>query len=129
MDWENLYSHLKILNLIVLLVLASASLFLMSPAFTTGIIIGGLMIIANFHMFQKTIRQGFFLKNTKMVRKASVIAKFYFRLALMGILIYFFISQRWVHPVGFAIGLSIVVISILSLAIILVRKTFSEETL
>ncbi|MBA7668622.1 hypothetical protein ES703_76736 [subsurface metagenome] len=46
----------------------------------------------------------------------------------MGILIYFFISQKWVDPVGLTVGLSIVVIGIVSLGILMIRTTFSKES-
>ena len=128
MEWKNLYRDLKRLNWLVLLLLASASCFVMSPAFTAGIIVGGLMVIANFHVLQHTIRQGFSADDSRTTKKASVIAKYYLRIAAMGILIYFFISQKWVDPVGLTVGLSIVVIGIVSLGILMIRTTFSKES-
>jgi len=127
MEWKNLYRDLKRLNWLVLLLLASASCFVMSPAFTAGIIVGGLMVIANFHALQHTIRQGFSADDSRTTKKASVIVKYYLRIAAMGILIYFFISQKWVDPVGLTVGLSIVVIGIVSLGILMIRTTFSKE--
>jgi hypothetical protein len=128
MDWEDLYRNLKALNGVILLLLATLSYFLMSPAFTAGIIIGGLMIMANFHALQHTIRQGFSPRLEQKARKASVIAKYYLRLAAMGLLIYFFIKQPWVNPVGLTLGLSIIFFSILALGILMIRKNFSEGT-
>ena len=128
MEWKNLYRDLKRLNWLGLLLLASASCFVMSPAFTAGIIVGGLMVIANFHALQHTIRQGFSADDSRTTKKASVIAKYYLRIAAMGILIYFFISQKWVDPVGLTVGLSIVVIGIVSLGILMIRTTFSKES-
>ena len=128
MDWENIYKNLKRLNWVILLLLASVSYFVMSQAFTTGIIIGGLMVITNFHVLQHTIRQGFFPDGSRKTRKASVIAKYYLRLSALGILIYFFLTQKWVDPVGLTVGLSIVVIGIVSLGIQMIRTTHSKET-
>lgn len=128
MDWENLYRNLKRLNWLILLLLASVSYFVMSQTFTTGIIIGGLMVITNFHVLQHTIRQGFLPDGSRKTRKASVIAMFYLRLAALGILIYFFLTQKWVDPVGLTVGLSIVVIGIVSLGIQMIRTTYSKET-
>jgi hypothetical protein len=128
MDWKDLYRDLKILNWLILLLLASISFFLMSNSFTAGIIVGGLLVIANFHVFQHTIRQGLLSDGQGKAKKGPVIAKYYLRLLAMGLLIYLFIAQKWVHPVGFAIGLSIVVISITALGIHMIRKTFSGET-
>ena len=128
MDWEHVYRNLKYLNWVILLLLASVSYFLMSNNFTTGVIIGGLMVIANFHVLQHTIRQGFSADDSRTTKKTSVIAKYYLRIAAMGILIYFFISQKWIDPVGLIVGLSIVVIGIVSLGILMIRTTFSKES-
>ncbi len=127
MEWKNLYRDLKRLNWLILLLLSSASCFVMSPAFTAGIIIGGLMVIVNFHVFQHTIHQGFSADVSRTTKKISVIAKYYLRIAAMGILIYLSLSQKWVDPVGLIVGLSIVVIGIVSLGILMIRTTFSKE--
>ena len=129
MDWETLYRDLKALNWMILLIIASASYFLMRPDFTTGVIFGGLMIMLNFHTLQHTSRSAFSTDSRGSVKKAPLIAKYYFRLFALAVLIYICISQQWIHPVGLAIGLSIVVISIATLGILLIRRTFSEETM
>ena len=128
MDWKHIYRELKVLNWVILFLLALISFFLMSNAFTTGIIVGGLLVIVNFHIFQNTIRQGLLSDGQGKAKKGLVIVKYYLRLLAMGLLIYFLLSQKWVHPVGFALGLSIVVISIAALGIHMIRKTFSGET-
>lgn len=129
MDWEYLYRNLKRLNWIILLLLASVSYFVMSQAFTTGIIVGGLLVITNFHVLQHTLRRGFFPDGARKTRKAALIAKYYLRLAALGILIYIFLKQKWVDPVGLTVGLSIVVIGIVSLGIQMIRTTYSKETI
>ncbi|MCP4682900.1 MAG: ATP synthase subunit I [Desulfobacterales bacterium] len=128
MDGEKLFRNLKSLNWGILLLLALLSYFLMEQAFTLGIIVGGLMIIANFNILKHTIQQGFSPDGTMQPKKTSIIVKSYLRLAAMGALIYLFITRQWVHPVGLAIGLSIVVISIVSIGIHMLWKTSSEET-
>lgn len=125
MDWENIFRNLKALNWLILFVLASLSFFWMAEPFTTGIILGGFIIIANFRVLQHTICRGFASDRMSTVKKASIIAKYYLRLLAMAVLIYFLISRHWVHPVGFVIGLSIVVISIVSLGIHMSLKTSS----
>ena len=129
MDWQRAFSNLKILNWVVLLGLASSSYILMPDPFTTGIILGGVLIILNFHFFEKTIRNGFAQDGTFRAKKAVIIAKCYLRLAVMGIIIYLLVSRQWIHPVGLAIGLSVVVISILCLGIIRIWKPPSREAI
>jgi hypothetical protein len=86
------------------------------------------MVIVNFHALQHTIRQGFLPNDTQKPRKVSVIAKYYIRLAAMGGVIYLSLSQKWIDPVGLTVGLSILVMGIVSLGIQMIRKTFSKET-
>ena len=129
MEWDKLFGNLKIMNWIILLLLGTVSYGVMKGSFTTGVIIGGLIIIANFHVLQHTIRRGFPSNGILIAKKASIIAKYYLRLAVMGMLIYLLITQRLVHPVGLVIGLSIVVISIVSLGIIMIWKTPSGKAI
>ena len=129
MNWNEHLRNLRILNWVILLILAMASNFLMSQDFTMGIILGGLMIIANFNLLQHTIHGAFSPNGDLQAKKMSIIAKHYLRLAVMGMLIYVLITQQWVHPVGLTIGLSIVVISIIGLGIHMTYKMSSGETL
>jgi hypothetical protein len=117
MDWETLYTEIKKLNWQVLLILSLLSYFLMSASLTFGVILGGFIIMANFHVFQHSIRRAFCPERLVITTKISVIVKYYFRLLGLGIIFYALIPRGWVHPVGLAVGLSTVVISIISLAI------------
>ncbi len=99
----------------------------MSRSLTIGVILGGLIIIVNFKVFQHTIRSAFSPEGVMKMRKMSIIAKYYFRLLALGVIIYFLISNGWVDPVGLAIGLSTVVISIVSFGINRAWKTFTGE--
>ncbi|MFH1349967.1 MAG: ATP synthase subunit I [Pseudomonadota bacterium] len=127
MDWQIVYRDIKALNWITLLILSSLSFFLMSPSHTSGIILGGLIIIANFGLFQHTIHCAFSPEGVMRVRGMSIIAKYYFRLLALGVIIFFLISFKWIHPVGLAIGLSTVVISIVSFGIKRAWQTFFSE--
>ena len=87
--------------------------------------LGGLIIIANFGILQHTVRRAFSSDGLMRRRKMSIIAKYYLRLLALGVIIYFLIDCGWVDPVGLAVGLSTVVISIIALGIYLARKTYS----
>jgi len=127
MDWEKLVKQLRAQNWIILMILGSASFFLMSSTFTLGIILGGLIIIANFNILQHTIRCAFSPDGVMKNNKLAIMAKYYFRLAILGIIIYMLITRGWVNPIGLAIGLSIVVFSIINIGIRAVWKTSSGE--
>ncbi len=122
MDWEKISKKLSIQNWIILMILSLLSFFFCGSPFTLGIILGGLIIIANFNMLQHTIRSSFSSQGVMKKKKISTIVKIYFRLAILGIIIYMLIVSRWVNPVGLIIGLSVVVISIINFAIASILK-------
>ncbi len=107
--------------------LGTASLLLMGPNFTSGLVAGGLLIIFNFNIFERSIRAAFCSSSGFRFSKAAAIAKYYFRLLFMGMVIFILLKQSWVHPVGLLLGLSIVVISIIGLGVKLLMKTFPRE--
>jgi hypothetical protein len=127
MDWKTVYEDLKVQNWIILLILSSISYFLLSPSRTLGTILGGFLIIANFKVFQHTIRNAFSPDGLLVSRKISIIAKYYFRLLVMGVIIFVLINKGLVDPVGLALGLSTVVISIVIFGIGMALNTFTKE--
>ncbi|MCD6561414.1 MAG: ATP synthase subunit I [Deltaproteobacteria bacterium] len=132
MEWENISEYLKTFNWLILLLLSLISFCVMNERFTLGIILGGMMSIANFRLLQKNIRKGFLFNkvingNVLKINRAGIIFKFYLRLTVLGILIYFLITRQVVNPIGLTIGLSIIVMSIICLGINLIRKRSSGE--
>jgi hypothetical protein len=116
-------------NWITLFIMSSTSFIFMSSAFTLGVILGGLIIIANFSVLQHTVLRAFSSDGAMQAKKVSIIAKYYLRLAVLVILIYILIKHKWVHPVGLTVGLSIVVFSIICLGIHIMWKIHSREEL
>lgn len=127
MYWEIVYKDLKILNWIILLILSLSSYILLSPEQTLGTIIGGLLIITNFKVLQHSIRRIFNNTDFKKINKTSIILKYYIRLIILGFIIFLLLMKGWINPVGLAIGLSTLVISITILGIGMVLKTKNEE--
>lgn len=128
-DREKLLRQITTTNWIFLLILCSLSSVFMSATFTLGVILGGLIIIANFSVLQHTIRSAFSDQGAMRGKTISIIAKYYFRLAIMGLIIYILITNGWVNPIGLAVGLSIVIFSILSFGIRTAWKTSSREAI
>ncbi len=127
MDWEQAYKKMTVRNWVILLILGCLSFFLAEGAFTLGVILGGLIIIANFNVLQHTIRRAFFMDGIMMSRKKSIILKYYLRLAVMGFVIYILLAKSWVDPIGLVIGLSTVVISVVAIGIHMVLKQSGTE--
>lgn len=129
MDWEKALGKLSTQNWIILMILGLASFFFMSSGFTLGVILGGLLIIANFSLLQHTVRRAFSPESAVKAKKPIMILKYYFRLAIMGIIIYILITRELVNPIGLTIGLSIIVISIIYLGIRAAWKTSSGKAI
>ncbi|MCJ7596342.1 MAG: ATP synthase subunit I [Desulfobacterales bacterium] len=129
MDWKTLYKIIKMINWLTLFVLSSVSFFVMSPRFTTGVILGGLIIIANFNVLQHTICGAFSPGESTGSAKVGIIAKYYVRFLALGVIIYLLIADGRVDPVGLAVGLSTVVFSITLLGIHMAMKTKAGEAI
>lgn len=117
MDWEKTYGDLRVLNWFSLLIMSLISFFFMSQSLTLGIILGGLIVIANFWVFQRSIRRGFLSEGTMRTTSFFVVIKYFLRLSVLAIIIALLVRSRWIDPVGLALGLSTVVISIVSFGI------------
>jgi hypothetical protein len=127
MEWKTIYEEIRVKNWIVLLILSSAGYFLLSPSQTFGIIMGGLLIIANFKVFQRSIQRAFSPDGLLKKSNISIIIRYYVRLLVLGAIIAILIGKRWADPIGLAIGLSTVVISISAMGIRMAMKIFAEE--
>ena len=87
---------------------------------------GGFITIANFSFLQHTIRLAFTKDNRGKISKSAVIIKSFLRLMGLGIIIFILIARGLVDPIGLTLGLSTVVISIVSFGISRARKTRIE---
>jgi hypothetical protein len=100
-------------------VLISAA-FLPYP-FTLGLLVGGVVSIANFYWLAKDLKKlfGQFSEGvTEKRAKYCILMKYYLRFIVTGIVLYFVITRMPVSVIGLVVGLSIVVISIV-LAIVI----------
>lgn len=117
MDWRRLYRELKTLNWFILLVLSLGGYLFLSSEQTIGIILGGLIIMANFGLLQHTISGAFGLDGSMHKGKASILTKYYLRLLGLGVVLYVLIARGLIDPVGLAIGLSTTVFGIVTMGI------------
>ena len=127
MDWETISKYFRAQGWCILLVFGLLSFFFMSSAFTLGVILGGLIIIANFNVLQSTIRSAFTPEGIMLNKKKAIVAKSYLRLAILGIIIYILVANELVDIAGLLIGLSIIVLNILILGIRFALKISSGE--
>jgi hypothetical protein len=117
MDWKTLYGELRTLNWVILLILSSASFAFWGRPQGIGVFVGGLIIIANFGLLQHTICRAFSLDGNMKKGKASIVTKYYFRLLGLILILYFLVGQGRVDPVGMAVGVSTLSLSIVIIGI------------
>jgi hypothetical protein len=123
---DPLQKRLEITNWILLAVLVAGSLFLQSTRFSLGILLGGLISIVNFHWLYRNLLS-VFQKHLNRAR-AALMLRYYLRLAVTAIALYWIISRNLVDVIGLVIGLSVVVLNIvLTTLLVLSRKNHVEE--
>ena len=89
-------------------------------------LLGGFISIINFYWMTRSL-SGIFKQQGGNV-KGPVMIKYYLRLALTAVVLFFLISRDTVNVIGLIIGLSVVVITIfVTLIIALAKKKLIEE--
>jgi len=123
---ERIFHFVNIANWVLLALIGSLGFIVKSHEFAFGIFSGGLIVSINFHLLSRTIKRTF--ANDKKASFAKVLAKYYIRLSISAVVICVLIFKEMVDPVGLAIGLSIVVISIALAGVLEAKKLICEET-
>ncbi len=117
MDLTKFLKELSLQNLLILMLLGSISFFIMDSAFTFSLILGGIIITANFYFLQSITKSRIVSNGPIKIRKVAIIAKCYLRLAILGLILFILIGFFKVDPVALVIGLSIIFISIITMAL------------
>ena len=125
---DPLQRKIEIANWIVLAILFIVSWIFTPFEFYLGVLLGGFISILNFYWMERGLR-GIFT-NTAGNVKGPVIGKYYIRLVLTAIVLYFLIANGTVNVIGLLIGLSVVVINIIITVITtLAKKKLLEEVI
>jgi len=112
-------------NWILLISLTCAGFIVLPADVARGIFLGGLIVTVNFHLLSKTIRNAFQPPNRPSHN--VIIAKYYLRFIVSGIIIFLLIWTNAVNPLGLIAGLSIVVASIFVATIGEVKRLLVKE--
>jgi ATP synthase I chain. len=125
---DQLQRKIEIVNWIILVLIFIPSLIFGTFKFALGVLLGGFISILNFYWMERSLRR-VFEKLTGNV-KGAVVFKYFIRLALTAIVLFFLISNDTVNIIGLIIGLSVVVITIVATVITtLTKKNFLEEVI
>jgi len=114
--------HLKIANWVVLAVLILAGFAWRGRAFALGILVGGLLVVVNFHLLHQALR-GMLEPLASNPREGSSRAKAFFagrqllRFFALLVIIFLLVSHGWVNIFGLLVGLSTVVLTLMLAAL------------
>jgi hypothetical protein len=108
---DPLQQKLEMANWVLLGVFVLFSLVVMPLKFSLGVLIGGLICIVNFYRLQKNLLS--VITRSPKSAKSKIMIKYYIRLAVTAVVLYFIVTSGFVDVVGLLIGLSIVVINII----------------
>jgi hypothetical protein len=98
------------LNWLLLVAMTAAGGLLVSPYFAKGLFIGGLIANISFILLKKDITR--VLSGPLNAAKGRFLIKYYIRLSVLALILFFLVRYRSIHLVGLLVGLSTVVISI-----------------
>ncbi len=112
-------------NWIILAVLTVGSLLLGSARFSLGVLCGGLISVINFHWLYRNLLSVF--TDTMIKAKSALMTRYYIRLALTALVLYWVISGKRVDIIGLVIGLSVVFLNIVLTIILVLSKKYCIE--
>jgi hypothetical protein len=118
-------ARIRLMNGAVFALLLLASLIWMSPLFSFGVAMGGLIVLINFHLLYRILKKAFI--PDRLASPKSVIIKYYLRLLGTGLILYVLIAKRLVDPLGLVVGLSVVVINLTLVGCNEMRKILFKE--
>ena len=125
---DPLQKKIESANWIMLAIIFIPALIFAPFKFSLGVLLGGFISILNYYWMERGLR-GIFA-NTAGNVKGPVIGKYYIRLVLTAIVLYFLIANGTVNVIGLLIGLSVVVINIIITVITtLAKKKLLEEVI
>jgi diacylglycerol kinase len=120
--------RLKMANWLVLAVLVVAGFIWQGQEFALGILVGGLVVVINFHILHQALKGMLERAATgspeeaKGRAKAFFAARQLFRFFALLFVIYLLVGQGWVNIIGLVVGLSTVVVTLILAAVVEVIK-------
>jgi len=112
-------------NWVLLVIVTAIGLAFLPFQFTKGIFFGGLIVTVNFHLLYRTLKKA--LTPPHLSSHNIVLAKYYFRFFVSGLILLFLIKGQHVAPLGLFVGLSVVVASIILATILEASKLIMKE--
>ena len=96
-----------------------------SGGFTLGVLCGGAIVTVNFHLLARTLRNAF--TPPYVASYQSIIAKYYLRFIVSGMIIFILLGLRLVNALGLILGLSVVAASFMLATLLEIKKLIFKE--
>jgi hypothetical protein len=123
--------HLKIANWSVLAVLVLAGFFWLGREFALGVLVGGLVVVINFHLLHQALRGtlGQLANRPQEAPRAKAwfAARQLLRFFVLLAIIFLLVGQGWVNIFGLLLGLSTVVLTLMLAALYETIKLKNKE--
>ncbi len=120
-----LQRKIELRNGVILGSMLLVSLLTMPTRFTLGILIGGIISIINLYWLGRDLRVIF--SNLSGKAKSAMMIRYYIRMAVTALILFFVITELPVDIIGLLAGLSLVVINIVITAILEFQKKILPE--
>jgi hypothetical protein len=120
---EALIKKIELFNWVLLALLTSSSFVFFSREFGFGVLVGGILAIANFYLMKRSLFRALDPQRKGKTRFFYLL-KYYLRFAALGLIIALLLIKGWVSPFGMLLGLSIIVLGIALVGIHEARKFF-----
>lgn len=120
---EALLKKIELFNWVLLALLTSSSFVFFSRKFALGVLVGGILAIANFYLMKRSLRMALDPQKKGKTRFFYLL-KYYLRFAALGLIIALLLIKGWVSPFGMLLGLSIIVLGIALVGFDEARKFF-----
>lgn len=120
---EALLKRIEQFNCVLLALFATGSFVFFSRKFALGVVVGGILAIANFYLMKRSLLRALDPQRKGKTRFAYLL-KYYLRFAALGLSIALLLIKGWVSPFGMLLGLSIIVLGIALVGVEQTRKLF-----
>ncbi|MEJ2236035.1 MAG: ATP synthase subunit I [Syntrophobacterales bacterium] len=122
---EALLKRIEQFNWVLLALLATGSFVFFSREFALGVLVGGILAIANFYLMKRSLLRALDPQRKGKTRFVYLL-KYYLRFAALGLMIALILIKGWVSPFGMLLGLSTIVLGIALVGVEQARKLFSK---
>ncbi len=113
---QRVFKTVVAINWFLLVAFSVPAHFMTPTLFARGVFLGALIVTVNFHFLHLSLKKGF--QKPRELSFQRILFRHYLQLVGLVILIFLLVSRGIVDPVGLLIGVSVVVISLMTVAVV-----------